>query len=290
VSDLNHQLRPYQAENSEYNNEFVRNYIEHVSSPAAGDGRIPDPDSTFGRFIGWTLNRSLPPVQASDATIRIGLPWHAALPELCLRSTIEFTFVYALCLAAYHIDAKGALIVVAWCISSQLLLGAVQNFAGQDSSLFFDSIARSWRSFCWVPLVALFATSGGMAVIMAVLFGLLLDTVVSFPFASGAKEAVKRAYRLVVVVLLAATFGCLIENPARLELGIRVLFLLANFALMLPLVWGMQHWFAANRYTSLSDVQGYGQEAVFYGTVFKFGSSPRGAAGLWVARKLSPAA
>lgn len=253
--------REYQPLTPDYNDGFVEAYIRRSQSGERPDGRIADSDATFGGIIAWCLSIWFPSSHALDASIRVGTPDHSAYFKLILRHAVEFTLIFAIC---WGVDAYGRGLLwglTGWCVINFLLLGTVMSFAQQDPSLFFFRVAQCWGVFAVLTLIPVVQTYSGFEMAVIAIFAVGLMWVVMFHGIAGFPDAVEKSVRLSVAAGLVITMSGFQLHPSKEALAPPVLWMIANYMLLLPLALNMQHWFAAHRYARLEDVRLYGRSA-----------------------------
>lgn len=248
--------REFQPTDADCNERFLREYVHRTTMPAPSDGRIPDPDSTLSRFLRWRVDGLFPPVHTTDATIRVGLAWHAAFVSVALRNSIEFTLPYAVCLIFSLYDRELFYRVAAWSIGACLLLAVFRDFARKDSTLFFHQATAQVPSIALLALVVLMMSEDLGRALLGIAFGFAIGCLGPFSVQGTAAAAARRGFHMALVTLLVFVLTSIRQRSSLWPLE-GLLFFSANFGLLLPVVLACQEWFAANRYASLADLRLY---------------------------------
>lgn len=249
--------RAYQPTESEVNADFLREYVRRSTLAGNGDERVADPDSTFGRLLNWVFNRHVPKVATTNATIRVGLPVLGAPIDLSIRHFFQITILLGFCYLLRGANPTIAFHVIAWCTAANFAMAVVGHFSRNDTTLFFRQLSEFLKAFAIVLLIVLLWHHSAPTKIIWALAGILLAIVVSFPYHPISAGGDRRCARLICTMLLLFAVPDLsfVSTGGLLLVGC---LWCANFFLLLPVPFALQHWFVAHRYATLDDLRNYG--------------------------------
>lgn len=247
----------------EVNTEFINDHISE-SGDEGVDERVPDSDATFQQLVRSSLNAAFPRSPALDVTVRSGRPSQIAFVATSVRHFIEFTLLLVYLQLLQFFDHHQANMAGSWAIGAFIFSAMFQSLAIDDTSQFFLQVKGAIPTIGTLMLfLFMFEKSYAEAFYwsVAVYFLVLL---VSCPTLTLAETAGRRAMRIAAALALVNMLPDAQTMFEHRYLVSFVVIFVANFVLLLPIPFAMQHWFAAQRYTTLEEVRSYGPDATVY--------------------------
>jgi hypothetical protein len=162
------------------------------------------------------------------------------------------------------------------CIAAIVAMAGIAILAADDTTLFFHKVAEAFSILALVGIILVASPADLLEFLIAFAMTCALAVMLVFPFTLTVADLVICGVRLSFIVLL---IYALPRTDALLALRPQVagiLFVAANFGVLLPVPMAMQHWYAAHPYAVLEDVRSFGPTAPLY-----WGNRREALAGLW---------